>query len=295
MNIEETTNINQSKLLRYYEKAGPDYEHWSKNFNMHFGFYEAGMNPFNREQLLENMNTRVFKELCVKDSEEIILLDMGCGLGATLRSARKRFTESKLKGVTIVPWQVNKAKELNKLEDGHANIEIIEADYCCTPFTDNSIDYIIALESSCHAPGKAKMPLLAEIHRVLKPGGRFVIADGFRKTNTPLTGLLKKAYQTLCESWVLEQLGNVHELHKSLGFLGFQKIKATDISWNVAPSVAHVPGTVVTFLIKHFFKADMKLTRERWDNLKSPLLTMLIGLAQHEFGYYLISATKSSI
>ena len=34
---------------RYYEEAGPDYAAWSPHFNMHFGFFRWGMNPFNRE------------------------------------------------------------------------------------------------------------------------------------------------------------------------------------------------------------------------------------------------------
>ena len=38
---------------RYYEEAGPDYAAWSPNFNMHFGFFRRGMNPFDREAMLE--------------------------------------------------------------------------------------------------------------------------------------------------------------------------------------------------------------------------------------------------
>jgi hypothetical protein len=35
------------------------------------------------------------------------------------------------------------------------------------------------------------------------------------------------------------------------------------------------------------------MTKERWDNLKSPLFTMVLGSARSHFGYYLISGTKS--
>jgi len=36
-----------------YAEAGPDYASWSAAFNMHFGFFRWGMNPFNREAMLE--------------------------------------------------------------------------------------------------------------------------------------------------------------------------------------------------------------------------------------------------
>lgn len=291
MNVKITNK--PQRLLNYYEEAGPDYGHWSKNFNMHFGYYEYGINPFDREALLDNMNKRVLEELDPKDSSDTVLVDMGCGLGATLRSIRSLVPKWKLKGVTVVPWQVKKARELNNLTPLSQTIQILEADYSDTPLDRNSVDYVIAIESSCHAPDSSKSTLLKEIYRILKPGGRFVIADGFRKTHRPLKGILRRAYQTLCDSWVIEQLGNIVEVEKCLKILGFERIEKKDISWNVAPSVAHVPGAVLTFLIKQFLRNDSKMNEQRWNNLKSPLLTMLVGLARKEFGYYLISGTKA--
>ena len=32
-------------LEQYYSEAGPDYAAWSREFNMHFGYYRAGANP----------------------------------------------------------------------------------------------------------------------------------------------------------------------------------------------------------------------------------------------------------
>jgi len=32
-------------LEQYYREAGPDYAAWSREFNMHFGYYRAGANP----------------------------------------------------------------------------------------------------------------------------------------------------------------------------------------------------------------------------------------------------------
>src|SRR5215813_15505592 len=78
---------------RYYEEAGPDYAAWSPHFNMHFGFFRWGMNPFAREAMLEQMNKEIFGRLHLgreSNSSSSRVLDMGCGLGATLRSMARR-------------------------------------------------------------------------------------------------------------------------------------------------------------------------------------------------------------
>src|SRR5271154_240123 len=73
-------------LEQYYSEAGPDYAAWSPEFNMHFGYYRAGTNPLDREAMLEQMNAEVLARLQVDGIVEPQLLDLGCGLGATLRS-----------------------------------------------------------------------------------------------------------------------------------------------------------------------------------------------------------------
>jgi hypothetical protein len=52
--------ISSASFQRYYEEAGPDYAAWSANFNMHFGYFRWGMNPFDREAMLEEMNRQIF-------------------------------------------------------------------------------------------------------------------------------------------------------------------------------------------------------------------------------------------
>src|SRR5450432_2845717 len=76
-------------LEQYYREAGPDYAAWSREFNMHFGYYRAGANPLRRETMLEQMNAEVLARLQLR-AEAPRLLDLGCGLGATLRSFARR-------------------------------------------------------------------------------------------------------------------------------------------------------------------------------------------------------------
>ena len=65
---------------RYYKEAGPDYAAWSRAFNTHFGFFRRGMNPLDREAMLEPMNVEVLRRLDLDGAARPRVLDLGCGL-----------------------------------------------------------------------------------------------------------------------------------------------------------------------------------------------------------------------
>src|ERR1700704_1044932 len=105
-------NHHKQEVVSYYVDTGLDYGEWGREFNMHFGYWRFGMNPFKREPMLEEMNREVFRHLQLKDVD-VTIYDLGCGLAAPCRSLAKKFPGKKIKGITIVPWQIAKANELN--------------------------------------------------------------------------------------------------------------------------------------------------------------------------------------
>ena len=172
------TAASAENFQRYYEEAGPDYAAWSPNFNMHFGFFRWGMNPFSREAMLEQMNREVLN--CLRlNTESARILDMGCGLGATLRSIARQLPAAQLQGITLVPWQLQQGRLLNESCPNSAPITLTLGDYQHTAFASESFDALFAIESSCYATGTNKSAFLHEAHRLLRPGGRIVVADGF--------------------------------------------------------------------------------------------------------------------
>lgn len=184
----------QISLEQYYSEAGPDYAAWSPEFNMHFGYYRAGANPLNREAMLEQMNAQVLVRMPLDGIAEPQLLDLGCGLGATLRSFARRLPSARLFGITRVPWQVEHARILNEAAGCGERVRVIEGDYQDTALPSSSYDGVYAVESSCHARGADKGVLLGETYRLLRPGGRLVVADGFLASGRFLTGLQERIY-----------------------------------------------------------------------------------------------------
>src|ERR1700733_12293628 len=132
-------------LEQYYSEAGPDYAAWSREFNMHFGYYRLGANPLHREAMLEQMNAEVLARLQLDEIAEPRLLDLGCGLGATLRSAARRLPHAKLLGLTRVPWQVEQARALNEAAGCGERVRVIQGDYESTVLPRSSYDGVCAL------------------------------------------------------------------------------------------------------------------------------------------------------
>jgi hypothetical protein len=73
------------RLISYYENAGPDFGEWSAGFNMHFGYFRWGLSPFHREPMLNEMNRQVLSRLRLDPAGDGLLVDLGCGVGATVR------------------------------------------------------------------------------------------------------------------------------------------------------------------------------------------------------------------
>jgi MPBQ/MSBQ methyltransferase len=288
-----TTAVN---FQRYYEEAGPDYAAWSARFNMHFGFFRWGMNPCKREAMLEQMNVEVLARLHV-DGEYSArfparILDMGCGLGATLRSFAQRLRWADLRGITLVPWQLEQGRRLNQSCPEAECITLTLGDYEHTSEPPASFDAVYAIESSCYARGANKSAFLEEAHRLLRPGGRIAVTDGFLGPGK-LRGLQKHMYRRLCECWVIDTFAQVEQFTGELERLGFRDIVVEQIQSRVTPCVFHVPWVTLKFLLTAVVFGGRKMTRARWNNVLAPILLPFVGFPLGPVAYYIISATRN--
>jgi MPBQ/MSBQ methyltransferase len=283
------------RLIAYYEGAGPDFEQWSPSFNMHFGFYRAGMNPCRREPMLNEMNRQVLSRLRLPPDRDDLILDLGCGVGATVRYAARMFPRKRVLGLTVVPWQVRYGTELNRRAGLDSRAKLTLADYTRSELPPASAAGAYAIESACHAPGADKDAFVREASRLLAPGARLVVADGFLKNvqQQPLGPLFTRLHASLCRSFVLPELAQVEQFAAALDRHGFTDIAIEDISWRVAPSALHAPLAVLWFRAKKTLRHE-HLSAPSADNLRGSLLSAVLGANRRKFGYYLVSASRCS-
>ncbi|HKZ65350.1 MAG TPA: class I SAM-dependent methyltransferase [Chitinophagaceae bacterium] len=280
-------------ITDYYDIAGPDYEAWSKNFNMHFGYCTSFFNIFSLETMLNNMNKEVLSHLKIDRNKKTLIADLGCGVGTVSRYAARHFPLASITGITISDYQIDKGNLLNNQEDLLDQVLIIKDNFENLHMESQIFTHAYALESCCHARGAGKPFFISEMARVLKSDGRFCIADGFLKHDRKQPRLFSFIYKKILKYWALPCFGNINELEKTLEQHGFVNVTVKEISLRIAPSVAYVPWTCFKFFTKEIVKnKSLRMKKERWYNVYGPVLGMILGLYRSHFGYYIISGEK---
>jgi arsenite methyltransferase len=104
-----------------------------------------------------------------------VVLDVGCGAGVdTLIAAMMVGPKGRVVGIDLIPEMLDRAKE-NLRKASLNNVIFQEASGEDLPFSDASFDVVISNGVFNLIPDKKKA--LKEVLRVLKPFGRFMIAD----------------------------------------------------------------------------------------------------------------------
>ncbi len=105
----------------------------------------------------------------VKKEEFTSLLDAGCGTGAMLRLFQRDIPGKHYVGLDLSSEMIKVAKEQGE------GIEFMQGDCEALPFADESFDVITCSMSFHHYPNVETF--FANVYRVLKPGGRFILRD----------------------------------------------------------------------------------------------------------------------
>ena len=116
------------------------------------------------------------------------VLDVGCGTG-TLAIALKAEAggSGEVKGIDASPEMIEQARRKAARAGVDAGFEVALIEEM--PFTDARFDLVVSSFMLHHLPEDVKRKGLAEIRRVLKPGGRFLAVD-FGQTGTSVMGHL---------------------------------------------------------------------------------------------------------
>jgi SAM-dependent methyltransferase len=112
------------------------------------------------------------------------ILDMGCGRGAVLLMAAQHLTTGRAVGVDLwrgVDQSGNSAEATrrNAIAEGVADrVELHTGDMTALPFADDSFDVVVSSLAIHNIRGRAgREKARDEAVRVLRPGGRLMIAD----------------------------------------------------------------------------------------------------------------------
>jgi len=112
----------------------------------------------------------------VSRGRPIRMLDVGCGTGVFVSAVRSALPAVSVVGIDLVAEMLEKGRLRWQSQSGH--VLPVQGDSERLPFPPASFDIVTCANSFHHYPRQDRA--ISEMRRVLKPGGRLIIIDGYR-------------------------------------------------------------------------------------------------------------------
>ena len=121
-----------------------------------------------------------FSQISVK--EDIKILDAGCGGGANIALWLEKCKSGHATGIDYSEVSVDESQKRNSTAIRQNHCEIVQGNVADMPFADSTFDCVSAFETIYFWPGLETC--FAEVCRILKKGGSFMICNESDGTNT---------------------------------------------------------------------------------------------------------------
>lgn len=263
-----TDSATKKAVVDYYDGSWFDYRViWLDRGNLakHFGYWEPDTR--NHSQSLTNMNRQVAARVNPKPGERV--LDAGCGIGGSSMWLARTFGVNTV-GINLSTNELERARRYAKARGLEDQCTFQQEDFLATSFPDTSFDIVWAQESVCHTIHKDAF--MAEMYRVLKPGGRLVIEDWFRP-HRPFDPKDEKLFSDWLRGWAIEDIPTREEITGYARDAGFEDVLLEDITPYMLRSARHLyTVTAALYPGAHLLRALRLRTRVLHANLVSARL-----------------------
>lgn len=135
-------------------------------------------------------------------------------------------TEGKVWGVDFSKESVAVARRTNEKWIAMGRVEVVEGSVSQLPFSADVFDVVTAVETHFWWPDLPGG--MCEVLRVLKPGGKLVIAEIYKGANTRVAKLAEKLSPP---GMTLLSVSEHHELFASAGYSDVQIIEEPSKGW----------------------------------------------------------------
>lgn len=228
-------SFNLGHIQSYYEKTRWDYR-WAwgvrNTYALHYGFYDE--KATHHKAAVANMNKVMAEQVDIEARDQV--LDAGCGVGGSGIWLAKNIA-CHVTGITPVTSQIEDAKANAEKAGVASKTAFIQADFLNTPFPDASFDVIWALESVCHAI--QKIEFYQEAFRLLKPGGRLIMAEYCRQ-GRPFAEAEEQLLQNWLHRWMIDDIDTPEEHRLNAQAAGFKNFDTQDITSHTLQSSKNI-------------------------------------------------------
>lgn len=274
-------------ISKYYDLSEVHYRlFWNleKSKSLHYGFWDDSTRNFH--DALLNINKVLAETASIKNGEKV--LDAGCGVGGSSVWLAKE-KNCKVVGISLNENQVKKANAFAKVSGVNDEVCFEQNDYTKTNFPDASFDIVWAIESVCYADNKSEF--INEAFRLLKKGGRLIMADFFKRND--LNEKDNTVVKRWANGWAINDFATQEKFHQQLIEAEFKNIEFIDISEAIMPSAkrlyrSYFVGFPAAKLYQLFNKKATSLGRNNVDTAYLQYRTLKRGL----WKYLIVKAEK---
>jgi ubiquinone/menaquinone biosynthesis C-methylase UbiE len=177
-----------------------------------------------------------------------LVVDVGCGVGDIAVQLAGRATQVVATDLSFVNAR---RTGVNSAVDAPGRVTAVQAAAELLPLADEAVDVVVLADVLEHVPDV--VGCLRELRRVLRPGGRLVIATPVRGTIRTLRTLehavrtLARAKPLRADPDVYERFLSIGELRSALRAAGFRRASVRRICFYPAPEVPGAFGALATF------------------------------------------------
>jgi tocopherol O-methyltransferase len=211
------------KVAAYYDETILVYKYWwsdPKTLSAHAGIWEKGVRTHREAHQVHNRLLAERAEITDRDR----VLDAGCGMGGSALFLAETYG-AHVDGISLSSAQLREAGAAAAQRGLEHLVTFSQQDYTTTNFEPDSFDVVWAFESVCHAVNKRDF--LAEAFRVLRPGGRLMMADYFRGSRS-WSAEDEKYFHLAVDGSAVHDLDTPEEFFNSMQEVGFQDISFED-------------------------------------------------------------------
>ncbi len=217
-------------VRRYYDHNTAAFEKFGQGATtIHRAVWGEGVQS--REQAFAYLDELIAQEILeLGASPAFRVLDLGCGLGASLVRLARRFPTLNGVGITISPAQAQRAGQLLAQTELKSRVSALEGDFVHLPSTLSEFDVAYAIESFVHCPDAASF--FAAVRPHVRRGGRLVICDDFLQ-RAPHKGCEKQWVTDVQQGWMAFGIASVEATVAQAERAGFSLRRDRDLTPNL--------------------------------------------------------------
>jgi cyclopropane fatty-acyl-phospholipid synthase-like methyltransferase len=154
------------------------------------------------------------------------VVDLGCGVGASLCYLAERLPGLRGTGITLSPVQARFAEKRVQQAGLSDRVTCLEGDYADVPASVSPADLAYAIESFVHGPDPSRF--FAQCRQLMRPGGLLMICDDVKRpTDDPAA---RRAIERFKRGWHINTLIDRSELQTLAREAGFEHDSTVDLS-----------------------------------------------------------------